>query len=140
MKILLAVDGSAYTKRMLAWLAAHDEWLGIHHDYTVLHVVPQLPARASAVLDKALLDDYYSEEVEAVFKPVRSFLTKQGLPVRFVAKTGSAVDVIAGQATKGKFDLLIMGSRGHGNLVNLVLGSVATRVMAQCKTPVLLIR
>ena len=140
MKILLAVDGSAYTKRMLAWLAAHDEWLGIHHDYTVLHVVPQLPARASAVLDKALLDDYYSEEVEAVFKPVRTFLQKQGLPARFVAKTGSAVDVIAGHATKGKFDLLIMGSRGHGNLVNLVLGSVATRVMAQCKTPVLLIR
>jgi len=140
MKILLAVDGSAFTKRMLAWLAAHDEWRGAGNDYTVLHVVPALPARASAVLDKKLLDDYYAEEVEAVFKPVRSFLAKQGLPVRFVAKTGHAVDVIAGQATKGKYDLLIMGSRGHGNLVNLVLGSVATRVMAQCKTPVLLIR
>ena len=28
MKILLAVDGSAYTKKMLAYLAAHDELLG----------------------------------------------------------------------------------------------------------------
>jgi hypothetical protein len=28
MKILIAADGSPYTKRMLAYLAAHDEWLG----------------------------------------------------------------------------------------------------------------
>ena len=28
MKILVAADGSSYTKRMLAYLAAHDEWLG----------------------------------------------------------------------------------------------------------------
>jgi hypothetical protein len=30
MKILVAVDGSPFTKRMLAYLAAHDEWLGSH--------------------------------------------------------------------------------------------------------------
>jgi nucleotide-binding universal stress UspA family protein len=33
-----------------------------------------------------------------------------------------------------------MGSHGHGSLSNLVLGSVATKVLAQCGTPVLLIR
>lgn len=27
MKILVAADGSSYTKRMLAYLAVHDEWL-----------------------------------------------------------------------------------------------------------------
>ena len=32
MKILAAVDGSPYTKRMLAYLAAHDEWLGAQHE------------------------------------------------------------------------------------------------------------
>jgi hypothetical protein len=31
MKILVAADGSAYTKRVLAYLAAHDEWLGPAH-------------------------------------------------------------------------------------------------------------
>lgn len=34
MKILIAVDGSDYTKRMLACIAAHDEWLGAAHRYT----------------------------------------------------------------------------------------------------------
>lgn len=31
MKILLAVDGSPFTKRMLAYVATHDEWLGARH-------------------------------------------------------------------------------------------------------------
>ena len=36
MKILIAADGSAYTKHMLAYLAAHDERLGAGHQY-ILH-------------------------------------------------------------------------------------------------------
>ena len=35
MKILVAVDGSVYTKRMVAYIAAHDEWLGDRHEYTL---------------------------------------------------------------------------------------------------------
>jgi nucleotide-binding universal stress UspA family protein len=33
-----------------------------------------------------------------------------------------------------------MGSHGHGTLVNLVMGSVATKVLAHCKVPVLMVR
>ena len=51
MKILVAVDGSPFTRRMLAYLAAHDEWLGDAHQYTLLHVTPAVPPRAAAVLD-----------------------------------------------------------------------------------------
>ena len=56
MKILIAADGSTYTKRMLAYLAAHDEWLGDRHAYTVLNVVPAIPARAAAVMDRETLN------------------------------------------------------------------------------------
>jgi hypothetical protein len=31
MKTLIAADGSPYAKRMLACIAAHDEWLGSRH-------------------------------------------------------------------------------------------------------------
>lgn len=140
MRILVAVDGSAYTKRMLAYLAAHDEWLGQHHQYTVLHGVPAVPARAAAILDKALLKAYYDDEAEKVFKPIRAFFAKQRLRADFVAKVGPVARTIATQAEKGGFDLLVMGSHGHGNLANLVMGSVATQVMAHCKTPLLLVR
>jgi len=140
MKILVPVDGSPFTKRMLAYLAAHDEWLGAHHVYTLLHVVPPVPPRAAAALDKSILHGYYDEQSAKVFKPIRAFFSKQGLQASFVSKTGPAAETIAAIADKDGYDLLILGSHGHGTLMNLVMGSVATKVLAQSSTPVLLIR
>lgn len=140
MKILVPVDGSPFTKRMLAYLAAHDEWLGDAHQYTLLHVTAAVPPRAAAVLDKAVLQEHYAAESEKVFKPIRAFFNKQKIRAEFVAKVGPAADTIAALATKGQFDMLMMGSHGHGLLGNLVLGSVTTKVMAQCGVPVLIVR
>ena len=140
MKILVPVDGSPFTKRMLAYLAAHDEWLGGTHCYTLLHVAPAVPPRAAAVLDKTVLKEHYAEESEKVFKPLRTFFDKQKIAVDFVAKVGPAAETIASLADKGKFDLLMMGSHGHGLLGNLVMGSVTTRVLALCGVPVLIVR
>ncbi|TDM09235.1 MAG: universal stress protein UspA [Ideonella sp. MAG2] len=140
MKILVAADGSTYTKRMLAYLAAHDEWLGPQHEYTVVHTVAAVPPRAAAALDKEILKSHYDEEAEKVFKPIRTFFTKQRIQASYVSKVGNAADVIASTADKGKFDLLVMGSHGHSSLANLVMGSVVTKVLAHCSTPVLLVR
>lgn len=140
MKILAAVDGSTYTKRMLAYLAAHDEWLGAHHDYTLLHCVPAIPPRAAAVIAKADIKAYYDDEAEKVFKPIRTFFSRQGLKATFVTKVGSAAELIASTADKGGHDLLIMGSHGQSALSNLVMGSVTTKVLAHTQVPVLLVR
>lgn len=140
MKILLAVDGSDYTKRMLAYLAAHDEWLGDRHEYTVLNTVTPVPARAASMIDRDTLKSYYADTSEAVFKSIRTFFKKQGIAAEFVGKVGHAPELIAKTADAGKYDLLVMGSHGHGTLGNLVMGSVATKVLSACKTPVLLIR
>jgi nucleotide-binding universal stress UspA family protein len=140
MKILVPVDGSPYTKRMLAYLAAHDEWLGDRHDYTVIFAAAPVPPRAAAVLDKKVLKAHYEEEADKVFKTIRTFMAKQKIKAEFVSKVGQPADVIAQAATQGEFDLIIMGSHGHGSLGNLVMGSVTTKVMAHCATPVLLVR
>lgn len=140
MKILIAVDGSQHTKRMLAYLAAHEELFGPSHSYTVLTAVSPVQARAAAALTADVLKGYYDSEAEGVLKPIRTFLEKQGVKAEFVKKNGVAADVIAAVAEKGKFDLLVLGSHGHGAIGNLIMGSVATKVMAKCSTPVLLIR
>ena len=75
-----------------------------------------------------------------MLKPIRSFFSKQGIKSECISKVGSAADVISKTAESGDFDLLMMGSHGQGNLMNLVLGSVANKVLAHCKTPVLLVR
>lgn len=140
MKILIAADGSSYTKRMLAYLAAHDEWLSPNSAFTIMTVVPLVPPRAAAAFDKQVLKEYYQAEADKVFKPIRSFFQKQGITANFETKAGNIADTIAQTAEKGRYDLLIMGSHGHGSLTKLVMGSVANKVMAQCGTPVLLIR
>jgi nucleotide-binding universal stress UspA family protein len=140
MKILLAVDGSSYTKKMLAYLATHDSLFAVGHDYTVLTVRAALPARAVAVAGRKVVDDYHSEEAEKVLAPVTKFLLRHGIDAKSSWKTGPMGLTIAKFASSGKFDLVVMGSHGHGALLNMVMGSVATQVLAQCDVPVLLVR
>lgn len=140
MKILLAVDGSAYTKKMLAYLVTHEHWLSGANEYTVLTVQPQLPPRARAALGKAVVDKYYADEAEKILAPVCKFLARHGVQAERRVKVGPIGETIAKEADGGKFDLLVMGSHGHGALATLVMGSVATSVLAHCKVPVLLVR
>jgi len=140
MKILLAVDGSAYTKKMLAYLATHEELLGATHEFTVLTVQPALPPRARAALGKEVVDNYHAEEAEKVLAPVCKFLARHGVDARRSVKVGAVGESIAKLADSGKFDLVVMGSHGHGAIATLVMGSVATQVLANCKVPILLIR
>lgn len=140
MKILLAVDGSEYTKKMLAYLATHEGLFGTDNIYTILTVQAALPPRARAAVGKEVVDKYYAEESEKVLGPVSKFLARHGIDAKSSWKVGHAGETIAKIADSGKFDLLVMGSHGHGALGNLVMGSVATQVLAHCGVPVLLVR
>ena len=140
MKILLAVDGSPYTKKMLAYLTTHVEMFSGDIEFVALTVQGPLPPRARAAVGKEVVDSYYAEEAAKVLDPVLKFLTRHDLPVKGASKVGHAGETIAKFAESGKFDLIVMGSRGHGALGGLVMGSVATKVLASCQVPVLLVR
>lgn len=140
MKILLAVDGSAYTQKMLAYLTSHQEMLGAGHEYTVITVQPLLPPRARAALGKDVVDEYYDEESTKILQPVQEFLKARGVEAQSISKVGPIADTIIQAAQDGKFDLIAMGTHGHGALGRLVMGSVSSQVLAGCTIPVLLIR
>lgn len=140
MKILLAVDGSTYTKKMLAYLATHESLLNKDNNFTVLTVHLPIPARARATVGKDIVEDYYKDDAEKVLAPIDKFLARHGIQAKSVWKAGNVGETIATFAEAGKFDMLVMGSHGHGSFLNMVLGSVATKVLANCKTPILLVR
>ncbi|GLS16604.1 MULTISPECIES: universal stress protein [Hydrogenophaga] len=140
MKILLAIDGSAYTKKMLAYLTTHEETFGPANEFTLFTVQNPLPPRARAAVGADVANGYYAEEAAKVTAPVVKFLARHGIDAKVVSKVGTPGELIAKQATAGKFDLVMMGSHGHSALGNLVMGSVATQVLAHCKAPVLLVR
>ncbi|MGC3984465.1 MAG: universal stress protein [Pseudorhodoferax sp.] len=139
MKILIAVDGSEQTQRMLAYLAQH-QLFAAGNTYTVLTVVPELPKRAASYVSTDVVQGYYAEEADKVLAPVRAFFAQKDTSAQFEFKVGHPAQEIAQTAEKGGYDLLALGSHGHGALGNLIMGSVATKVVSQCKVPVLLLR
>jgi nucleotide-binding universal stress UspA family protein len=52
---------------------------------------------------------------------------------------GDPATQILASASAGETDLIVMGSRGHGRLVGLLLGSVAQKVVALARCPVLVV-
>jgi len=140
MKVLLAVDGSEHTKRMLGYLAAHDELLGAGHEFLMATVVMAISPHAARYLDRKTLDTYYEEEADAVLKPALAFAQQQGWNVQGVRARGQAAVELTAIAEREKCGLIVMGTHGHSSLGNLVLGSVATGVLARGGVPVMLVR
>ena len=108
----------------------------LHRGHSVLAV----PRRAAALVGSDDVRKFCEDDAEAVFCPIRPFFHQHGIAATFVHTVGHAADSIANLAEEGKFDQFVMGSRGHGDLVNLVLGLVATKNLSKCSTPVLLVQ
>ena len=98
MRILLAVDGSPYTQKMLDYLATHAEWLGDTHSYVALTVQPPLPPRAAKALGKELVNDYHVEEAQKVLAPVHQFVETHKLNAQCESKVGHIAETIAEMA------------------------------------------
>jgi nucleotide-binding universal stress UspA family protein len=139
MKILLSVDGSDYTKRMLAYIAAHDELLGGGHEYIAFTATIPIPPHLGHFLTRETIDNYHREEAERVLRPVEQFAAQLGWNMRVCHEAVSPASAIVSLAEKEKVDLIVMGTHGHTALVQVVMGSVTSAVLARCKIPLLLI-
>jgi len=60
-----------------------------------------------------------------------------GLKINTISKFGQAADVILEQATG--FDLIIMGSKGHGDIGDVIFGNVTSDVVNQSKKNILVV-
>jgi nucleotide-binding universal stress UspA family protein len=145
MKILLAVDGSAYTIKAVEYLAAHLDWFKGTPELHLLHVQPPIPiglaaSRTRALLGDGAVDNYYKEESALALAPAEKLLRERGIPFQSSYKVGEIAHVIQHYASEHKIDLIVMGSHGHGALASVVMGSVATKVLASATVPVLIVR
>jgi nucleotide-binding universal stress UspA family protein len=140
MKILLAVDGSEYTRKMLDYVISHKALFDASHEYTLLNAQSPLPPHARSAVGASVVQEYHRDEAQKVLEPALAALKASGLRTSSLWKVGPAGETIARFAEEGKFDMVIMGTHGHGALARLVMGSVTTQALAHCTVPVLLIR
>ena len=140
MKILLAVDGSDFTRKMIDYVGSNTALFDAAHEYTVFTAPVGLPPHAASSVGSAGTQDYYQDEASKVLQPALDALQGRGLKATGAWKAGHAGENIARFAQEGGYQLIVMGSHGHSALGRLVMGSVANEVLAHCHVPVLLIR
>ena len=140
MKILVPIDGSAYSENSLAFVASRTSLLGHAPEIELLVVLDPLPARAARLVGKESLTRYYEEEAEKIFEPARAFLRSHNVPVTEAFIVGDPSEKISEEAARMDADLIIMGSRGRTALAGLFLGSVTNGVLARTKNPILIVR
>ncbi len=140
MSIVVAVDGSKFTRKAVAYLAANREMLPQGVALHLLHVQNPLPLTASTALGKEAVHSYHEDEARKALGVAEKFLTKQGIESQSHWVVGAPAAEIVRFAKKRKAHLIVMGTRGHGLLGRAVMGSVATNVVADSDMPVLLVQ
>jgi nucleotide-binding universal stress UspA family protein len=86
-----------------------------------------------------MIQRYYDDECAAMLAPAKAVLDAAGLKYGVHVRVGPVAESIVDQATKSHSDLICMGTRGMTALSNMVLGSVATRVLHLAHIPVVLV-
>ena len=141
MNILIAADGSQYTVRAAEYVASKPEWLPEGSRLHVFHAEPPVTSnRARAVLGSDAVDNYYKQECEAALAPAEKVLREHNIPFQSAYAVGAIPEEIQKYAEKNAIGMILMGSHGHTAMRNLVLGSIATKILATTTVPVLIVR
>lgn len=140
MKILLAVDGSRCSLRAVSYVARHLRLFGDKPSVTLLNLDPPLPESMIAKLAPRDIAAFHARNANGAVRAARRVLDSKRIAYREKLLVGSPDGVIARIAKEDRCNLIVMGSRGHGALKSLILGSVVTKVLAQSSVPVLIVR
>ena len=139
-RILVPVDGSASAERAVKHVIAV---LKIRADAEIhlLHVQqPLVPRDVPDIAKPGLVERLSLDEADHAFASAKRLLDEAG--VRYSARTesGDPAPEIALYADVHGCSKIVMGTRGMGTIRNLVLGSVAMKVLHLVKVPVTLVK
>jgi arsenite transporter len=157
-KILYATDLSNTARHAVRYACS----IGKQYDakVTVLHVIPDIVEKLSAEVGVSMADHMGRKEWESFHsKGIRR--AKEAISIRIqetsrdvarempqcplteenvMVKVGNPVEIIVSTARDGGFDLIVMGTHGHGKFEETIIGSVATEVIRRCTKPVMVVR
>lgn len=141
MKALVAIDGSENALRALRYLLDHHDLFRPDTELLLVNVHRPVPSpRAKAVLGHEAIENYYKEEAESALAPARAMLAGTAWRVTEQPIVGQPVTEIVAAAQRAGCDLIVLGTQGRSAIGDLLMGSVATRVIATSPVPVLSIR
>jgi nucleotide-binding universal stress UspA family protein len=140
MRIVLAVDGSPVSTRAARHVASLHRQLADKPEVIVLYADAPLLRSVAMSLGTRGVDKYHADNGRFALKSAKPVLSRAAIAFTEKVVVGDPAPTILKFIKASKCDLLVMGSHGRGAFKNLVLGSVATKVLSQCDVPVTIVR
>ena len=135
-KILVPLDGSKNSLRGL------DEGIYLARQcqatITGLYVIPIYPRNlADAIMPFQI---HLTKEAERFMNEAKTRCAQKGIVFKSKVVFGSPTVEIQDISKSGKFDIIVIGSRGQSGLKEAFLGSVANAIVHKAKVPVLVVK
>jgi nucleotide-binding universal stress UspA family protein len=140
-KLLVPVDGSENATRALKHalrLAKEPGPIELH--IVTVHPEPVVYGEIQVYVSKEKMDELQRQRSEDILEPALKAAKAAGVSFTSEILTGDTAASIAKRADELHCDGIVMGTRGMGSIGNLVLGSVATKVVHLTKLPVTLVK
>jgi len=132
--IVVGIDGSPYSREALRFAAEEAELRGGRLRVVCAWQVPisvQPAVGLTLVLDDDTAETLVRKELDQVFG------SDPGVPVEVIVQEGNAAPVLIHHSRDA--ELLVVGSRGHGGFVGLLLGSVGQQCAVHARCPVVIV-
>ena len=141
MKILLASDGSPNAERAARWVVSLAGSMKTPPQVLVACVHDDAPYRiAMRHVGRAEVVEVLTEQCQKDVAEVQAVLTAAGLKPDVRLEIGTIANTLVDLAKREGATMIVMGQKGRTMMSNLLMGSIAARVLALSELPVTLVR
>jgi nucleotide-binding universal stress UspA family protein len=136
---LIPLDGSEHALRALDAAVLEAQARSVKPALVLLHVQSPLSSDVSRFIDAKTIDEDHREAGEKVLQPARDKLDSSGLTYTAHIMVGEVAPTIAAFGTSKGCQMVVMGARGMGSALGLLMGSVSAKVIHQTPLNVMLV-
>ena len=146
-KILVAYDGSAQSKEALDW--AIDLSLMTKAQVMVVKVIEMMSLRemtdlyeggAHADLLVAKIEELQKADQKLLEEAIAAVGQRKGVAITTALLHGNVAAAIIEFSKENDVDLIVVGTKGHGVLEDLLMGSVTRNLVSLSRIPVLVVK
>ena len=139
LKVLVLVEGSANSSRAASYAASMASLYKEPPELHLLNVQHSFPGTVRMIAADEARRFHHDEGIKAL-APARQLLDAAGIKYTYHIGVGEIGETVVQYVKDKRIEQVVMGTRGAGSVANMLLGSVATKVLHVVDVPVLLVK
>ena len=139
-KLLLATDGSENSLRAVSYLIKRASIAKDQYQVELVNVQYPLHGTVATFVNGTQVKQHHLDEGMKMLTSAETELTAAGIAYTHHVFVGQPAEVISRFAEEQRCDEIIIGSRGMGNVSNILVGSVASKIIDMTTKPVVLVK